>query len=138
MIIQGVADSFRLEILLGIHAPSDVYRMALYSSKAELSPATTVYTTDGEVIGSQGYDAGGQALSGYQAQLSNRVAYLDWADPLWPMATITARGALIYNASKQNRAVAVLDLGQDYTSTNGNFLVTLPEPTSLTALIRIR
>lgn len=138
MIVQGVADSFRLEILTGVHQPKDVYRIALYRATAELSPITTQYQTDGEVIGSPGYDAGGQILTGYQVALQDRVAFLDWADPLWPLATITARGALIYNASKGNRAVAVLDLEKDFTSTNGNFLVMLPEPTSQTALIRIR
>jgi hypothetical protein len=136
MITQAITDSFILEILQGIHTPQDEYRMALYTADAILDRLTVVYTPVGEVIG-QGYGAGGLKLNGYTAQSQDGWAFLDWADPVWPFATITARGGLIYNFSKGNRAVAVLDLEKNFTSTNGNFIVTLPEPTPVTALIGI-
>lgn len=110
--------------------------MALYTRDATLIPETVSYTAAKEVVG-QGYTAGGQALTGYLSILESGVALLDWDDPIWLRATITARAALIYNFSKENRALAVLDLGSDFISTNGNFTVTLPEPTPTTAIIRI-
>lgn len=126
MIVQGLTESFFLEILRGIHTPEDTYRMALYSTSADLSPKTTAYTTVGEVNG-QGYAAGGQNLAGYKTALERGVALLEWATPVWRNSTIAARAGLIFNLSKGNRAVAVLDLGKVFTSTNGDFVVTLPE-----------
>ena len=126
MIRQGVANSWYLEIILGIHAPEDVYRFALYAADAALSAETTSYTTDGEVIGAPGYEAGGQVLVGYNAQLIGAIARLHWDTPVWPVSSITARGGLIYNASKSNRAIAVLDFGKDYVSSNGEFKATMP------------
>jgi hypothetical protein len=126
MITQAVANSWYLEILLGIHTPEDVYRFALYSAHADLSELTTAYTTDGEVIGAPGYDAGGQVLMGYKAVSLPAGAVLAWDTPVWPVSTITARGGLIYNFSKQNRAVAILDFAKDYISSNGEFRATMP------------
>lgn len=137
MIAHGLVNSFMGEILQGIHTPSDVYRLALYTSSAIISPATTRYTTDGEVVAEGGYGAGGLTLTGYQVVQFGHIAILDFADPTWPKATIRARGALIYNFSKGNRAVVVLDFGKDITSTNGNFTVTLPPPTADAAVIAI-
>lgn len=136
MITQGLTRSFLLEILQGIHQPGDVYRMALYGERAVLSELTTTYTTEGEVIGSPGYDAGGQVLTGYRAVLDGKSATLDFDDPSWPHSSITARGALLYNASRDNRAVVVIDFGKIFTSTNGSFAVIRPEPVQ--PLIRIR
>ena len=135
-ITTAIADSFKLEILQGIHAAADVYRIALYTSSATLGAATTAYSSSNEVSGS-GYAAGGAVLAGYAAALSGGVAYLDFADPSWPDATINARGALIYNASKANRAVAAFDFGGDVISTAAAFTVELPAATSSTAVIRI-
>jgi hypothetical protein len=126
MITQAVANSWYLEIVLGMLAPEDVYRFALYSRDANLSEETTAYTTDGEVIGSPGYDAGGQILTGYKAVSLPGGAVLAFDTPVWPVSTITARGGLIYNFSKQNRAVAVLDFAKDYISSNGEFRATMP------------
>jgi len=137
MIVQSLADSFTFDLVSGLHLPTDLYRIALYTADADLGPTTSAYTTKGEVVG-DGYIPGGQLLKEYQLVRDQRVAMFDWADPVWPRATITARGALIYNFSKGNRALGVLDMGKSYSSTNGNFMVTLPEPTTKTALIRIR
>lgn len=137
MIIQGIATSFLLDILQGVHTPTDEYRIALYTNAAKLSPDVRAYFTEGETRGN-GYTPGGQKLLGYTALSEDGAAFIDWADATWPNVSITARAALIYNYSKQNRAVAVLDLGGDYTSTNGQFTVVFPEPTAKTALIAIR
>jgi len=143
MIFTAVADVFKLDLLQQLS--QDQFRMALYTDRANLGPDTIAYTPTGEVIG-PGYTAGGIVMQGFKTlmdaliipdQPPRMIAIVDWDDPMWPYATITARGALIYNYSKGNKAVGVIDLGQNYTSTNGSFMVTLPEPTAKTALIRI-
>jgi hypothetical protein len=134
MIIQALTNAFKLDLLQRLM--SDVFRMALYADRAILDVNTLSYTPDGEVNG-PGYAAGGLVLSGMSVVLEGTVALIDWADPVWPNATITARGALIYNFTQANRAVAVIDLGKNYASTNGSFMVMLPEPTAKNALIRI-
>jgi len=139
-ITAAVCNSFKLQILdgSGTHLAADVYKMALYASTATLSKATTVYSATNEVANSGTYAAGGIAMVGFAVVLDGDVAILDWTtDPLWTGATITARGSLIYNSSKSNKAVAVLDFGGDITSTNGNFLVTLPAAAAATATVRI-
>jgi hypothetical protein len=136
-ITQAFCNSYKLEILQGIHEAADTYKIALYVSTATLSKATTAYTATGEFSGT-GYTAGGATLAGFSATLDADTAILDWTtDPTWPNATITARGALIYNATQSNKAVAVLDFGADISSTNGTFTVTLPAPTAAAGLVRI-
>jgi hypothetical protein len=139
-ITAAVCNSFKKELLdgSGTHLAADTYKIALYTSSATLSKSTTAYSATNEVGNSGDYVAGGQALSGFAVVLDGDVAIMDWtADPLWTGATITARGALIYNSSKSNKALAVLDFGGDITSTAGNFLVTLPAAAASTAIIRI-
>ena len=135
-ITQAIATSFKGEILGGTHASADVYKIALYTNAATLGAATTAYTATGEVAGT-GYTAGGAALSGFAVTTSGTTAILDFADPSWASATITARGALIYNSSKTNKAVYVMDFGSDITSTNGTFTVTFPVPDAANGLIRL-
>ena len=136
-ITQAIPTSFKAEILQGIHDSADTYKMALYTSVATLGTSTTAYTTINEVTGT-GYTAGGVTLSGFNVSTSGTTAILDFAtDPSWENATITARGALIYNSSKSNKAVYVLDFGSDITSTNGTFTVTLPAPDAANGLIRL-
>lgn len=135
-ITTAIPNSFKLEILQGIHAPGDDYKVALYTNAATLSAATTAYSATNEASGA-GYVAGGKSLSGYTASLASGVAFLDFDNPEWASATITARGALIYNASKSNRAVGVFDFGADVTSTAASFTVELPAAGSATAVIRV-
>lgn len=136
MISQALCNSFKQEILQGIHQASDVYKIALFTSSASLSKATTVYSATNEVSG-PGYSAGGIALVGFTTALDWDTAYIDWStDPSWPTSSLTARGALIYNSTRANRAVAVLDFGADITDVNGTFLVTFPLPAAATVLIR--
>jgi len=129
--------SFKAEILGGVQdLDTDVIKIALYTSAASLDATTTVYSTSNEVIG-VGYTAGGNTLASPTISTSGTTAYVDFADSSWTTATITARGALIYNSSKSNKAIAVLDFGSDKTSTAGTFTVQMPANNATDALIRI-
>jgi hypothetical protein len=133
-IVQTQCTSFKKELYQGIHDLSvDTIKMALYTGNADLNAATTVYSTTDQVVAS-GYTAGGNTLTGVAISSSDYTAYVNWANTSWT-AALTARCALIYNASKANRAIAVIDFGADKTSTT-TFLVTMPVNTSTTALIR--
>jgi len=138
-ITQAFCNSFKQEVLaMTPHAAGDVYKIALYVSAAALSKATTAYSATNEVANGGGYTTGGATLVGFTTGLDTDTAYIDWStDPTWPTSTITARGALIYNSSRSNKAVAVLDFGSDIVSTNGTFTVQLPAAAAATALIRI-
>jgi uncharacterized membrane-anchored protein len=135
-IVQSMASSFKREILLGEHdLETDEIKIALYTSEANLGPATTEYTTSGEVVG-DGYTAGGEVMTGVTVSLSGTTAYVDFDDTVWSPASFTTRCALIYNASKSNKAIAVLDFGSDKTTTT-TFTVQMPANTASSALIRI-
>lgn len=136
-ITAAVCNSFKQEILQGIHSSADTYKVALFTSTAALDATTTAYATTDEVSGT-GYTAGGVALSGFTVGGSGSTAWLDFTtDPSWANSTITARGALIYNSSKADKAVAVLNFGSDVSSTNGTFTVTFPTADAVNALLRI-
>lgn len=136
-ITQGMCSSFKQELLGGIHdLDTDVIKIALFTSAATLSAATTTYAVTNEVVGT-GYTAGGNTLTGAVITLSGTTAFVDFADSTWASATITANGALIYNSSKANRAIAVLAFGGDKTSTAGDFVVVMPTPDASNALVRI-
>lgn len=133
---QTLTTSFKQDILLGVHdLDTDTIKMALFLATADLGAGTTVYTTTGETSGT-GYVAGGKTLTGVTVLTSGTTAYVDFADPTWDPAGFTARGALIYNASKSNKAIAVLDFGADKTATT-TFTVQMPANTATSALIRI-
>ena len=133
---QTLTTSFKQEILLGVHdLETDDIKMALFLATADLGAATTVYTTTGEPSGT-GYTAGGKTLTGVTVLTSGTTAYVDFASPSWDPASFTARGALIYNASKGDKAIAVLDFGSDKITTT-IFTVQMPANTATSALIRI-
>lgn len=132
-ITQTVVDSFKLAPLQALAAST--LKMALYTGAANIGPTTLLYTPTGEVVGT-GYTAGGEILTNVTALFSNGVAYLNFDNVLWSPASFTARGALIYNASAGNAAVAVLDFGADKTAIN-TFLVQSPANNPTSALIRI-
>lgn len=137
-ITAAVCNSFKQELLaMSPHTAADVYKMALFTSAATLSKATTAYSATNEVSGA-GYTAGGIVLTGFSVTLDTDTAILDWTtDPSLTSATVTARAGLIYNSSRSNKSVAVVDFGSDITSTNGPFAVTLPAAAAATGLIRI-
>lgn len=140
MILQGIVNSFRKQMLEGQHdLLTDTLKLALYTGSATLGPTTTEYTTDGEVSGT-GYVAGGEVLTGVSINIGTQVTttpstvYVNFDNAVFN-AAVTARGALIYNASKSNKAIAVIDFGSDKTST-ATFTVTMPANTATTALLR--
>lgn len=133
-IVQTQTTSFKKELYQGIHDLStDTIKIALYTAAADLNAATTVYSSANEVVAS-GYTAGGQVMTGVSISSDGYVAYVNWNNVSWT-SSLTARCALIYNASKANRSVAVLDFGSDKTSAT-TFLITMPANTSTAALIR--
>jgi len=133
-IVQTQTTSFKKELYEAIHDLStDTIKIALYTGNANLNEATTAYSTTNEVVAS-GYTAGGEVMTGVQISSSGSVAYVNWDNVSWS-AALTARCALIYNESKSNKSIAVLDFGSDKTSTT-TFTITMPANTSTTALIR--
>ena len=148
-ISQAMVTSFKVQILTATHnfgtAPTrgtsaaDVFKLALYTSSATLDASTTAYTTSNEVSSSgTNYTAGGLTLTISQVPTSTgTTAFLDFDDLTFPSATLTANGALIYNATQSNKAVAVLAFGGDKTSTAGNFTIQFPAAAASTAILRI-
>lgn len=135
MITQTVTTSFKSEMLqAGQNLLTDTLKIALYTSLANLNADTTVYTTTGEITGT-GYVAGGKVLTGVTLASSNGVVYVNFSNVVWTPAAFTARGALIYNSTKSNKSVAVLDFGADKTATN-TFTVQMPANTYTSALLR--
>lgn len=137
-ITQGVAHSFKTELLGGVHdLDTDVIKIALFTGTATLAPAsTTAYATTNESSGT-GYTAGGKVLTGAAITIDNGVAIVDFDDAVWANATVSAAGALIYNSTKANRAIAILSFGGTKTSTDGDFSVLMPAPAAATAVIQL-
>lgn len=139
-ITQAMCTSFKVEILQGTHnltaSTGDTFKIALYSSSASIDASTTVYSATNEITGT-GYTAGGNTLVSVTPTSSGTTAICDFADTSWNTATITARGALIYNSSKSNRSMLVLDFGSDKTSTAGTFSIVFPTPDASNAIARI-
>jgi len=132
-IVQTQTTSFKKELYEAVHNLStDVLKIALYTASADLNEATTAYSSANEVTGS-GYVAGGVVLTGVTISSSDYTAYVNFANVVFG-ASVTARCALIYNSSKANRSIAVLDFGSDKTS--ANFTITMPSNTATSALIR--
>lgn len=156
-ITQSMCTSFKGEIMLGVHdfrvTGGDTFKLALYTASATLNANTTAYTTVNEVSSSgTNYTAGGNALVNLgvatsNTSLSTGVGFVDFADLTFPNATITARGALIYNTTPSadaadntpltNPSVCVLDFGSDKISVDGNFTIVFPAATATSAIIRI-
>lgn len=146
-ITQAMTTSFKVEILNGIHAfgttvtrgatTPDTFKIALYTSSATLDASTTVYSTTNEVATAGGYTAGGNTLTTVAPTSSGTTAFLDFNDTTWSASTITANGALIYNSTQSNKAVAVLAFGSDKSSSGGNFTIQFPVADASNAILRI-
>ena len=133
-IVQTQTTSFKAEIYQAVHnLLTDTLKIALYTGNANLNADTTVYASTNEVVAA-GYTAGGNTLTGVTLNTSDSTVYVNIANTSWTSA-LTARCALIYNASKGNKSVAVLDFGADKTSVT-TFLITMPANTATAALIR--
>ena len=132
-ILQTQTTSFKAELYQAVHnLLTDNLYVALYTASANLNESTTEYSSTNEVSGG-GYTPGGVLLTGVTINASGFTAYVDFDNVVFN-ASITARCALIYNASKGNKSIAVLDFGSDKTSTN--FTITMPSNTASAALIR--
>jgi hypothetical protein len=140
-ISQAVCTSFKQELLVGTHnftaSSGDTFKIALYTSSASLGASTTAFSTSNEVSDSGTYSSGGGSLTSVTPTTSGTTAICDFADISFTSATITARGALIYNSSQSNKAVAVLDFGGDKTSTSGTFTIQFPAADASNAILRL-
>ena len=135
MIVQTQTTSFKAELYQAIHdLTTDTLKLALYTADANLDASTTVYTSANEITGT-GYSAGGNVVTGAAISSSGYTAWVTFNNVLWVPAAFTTRCALLYNASKANRSIAVLDFGSDKTCTN-TFTVAMPGNTATTALLR--
>ena len=133
--------SFKTELMTGTHnftaSTGNTFKLALYDNSASFTAATTAYTTSNEISGS-GYSAGGGTLTNVTPTSSSTTAFTDFDDLTFSTATITARGALIYNdTAAGDPSIVVLDFGGDKTSTAGDFKIVMPTADSSNALIRI-
>jgi hypothetical protein len=142
-ITQSVCNSFKSEVLKALHnfssSSGDTFKIALYTSDASLGPSTTVYTTTGEVSSSgTNYTAGGKTLTNVEPTESGGVGFADFSDVSWSSASFTARGALIYNSTNSNKAVAVLDFGIDRVASSSTFTVQFPTADSDNAIVRVK
>ena len=140
-ITQAVCNTFKSELLGAVHdfdsGSGQAFKLALYTSAANLSAATTAYTATGEVANTGQYTATGAALQSKQVSLDTATAIVTFADLSFTGVTLTARGALIYNTSASNKAVCVLDFGADKTATSGTFTIQFPADTTSAAILRI-
>lgn len=132
--------SFKQGLMQGLHdfdnPGGNTFKIALYTSSATLGASTTAYSATNEVTGT-GYTAGGNTLTSVTPTTSGTTAYVDFADTTWANSTITANGALIYNANSSNASCIVLAFGSDKSSSNGDFQIVFPTANATDAIIRI-
>ena len=141
-ISQSLCTSFKVDLLTGAQnftsGSGNTYKIALYTSSATLGATTTAYTTSNEVASGNGYTTGGNTLTvSVSPTSSGTTAYLSFSDTSWTSATFTCRGALIYNSTNANKAVAVFDFGSDKQVVGGTFTITFPTADATSAVIRI-
>ena len=136
-ISTAMCTSFKKELFEAEHDfTADTFKIALFTSSTTLGASTTAYSTTNEVSGT-GYTAGGETLSNITVTTSGITAFIDFDDVSITNATITARGALIYNSSKSNKAVAVYDFGSDQSSTAATFTIQVPTADAANSVLRI-
>ena len=141
-ITQAMCTSFKQQLLEATHnfktsgSGGNTFKIALYTSSATLDASTTAYSATNETSGTA-YVAGGNTLTNITPTSSGTTAFCDFSDSTWSTSTITARGAVIYNSTSSNKAVAVLDFGSDKSSTSGDFTIQFPTADASNAIIRI-
>ena len=134
MIAQGIALEAKRQFLVGMHQPTDTYKLALYTKRANIGPSTKTYTPEGEVVG-PGYTKGGITLTGYHSDMAGKNAYVTFDDIRIERGTFTAHGAMVYNASKGNAVLCTLNFGGDRPVFDGAFELKFPKPNENQALI---
>lgn len=139
-ISTAMCTSFKSQLMSAQHnfnnPGGNTFKIALYTSTATLGASTTAYAATNEISGT-GYTAGGQSLTSVSPTTSGTTAYVDFADITWASSTITANGALIYNANATNASVVSLAFGSDKSSSNGDFTIVFPTANATDAIIRI-
>ena len=136
-IVQALCNVFKEDLMdTTANLEADTLKVALFDNTATLNASTTAYATTNEASGTN-YTAGGEAMTGMAVTLDGSTAIFDADNVSWANATVTAQAALIYNNSFSNAAIAVLDFGENKTSTNGTFEIQFPNANASTALIRI-
>ena len=142
-ITSAICTSFKVELLKGVHnftaTTGNTFKIALYDSDATLGASTTAFTTSEEITNTSGtaYTSGGATLTSVTQVASSTTALCDFADVSFSSATFTANGALIYNSSATNAAVAAIAFGSDKTATNGTFTIQFPAADASNAIIRL-
>ena len=142
-ITSAICTSFKVELLKGVHnftaTTGDTFKIALYDSDATLGAGTTAFSTSEEITNTSGtaYTSGGATLTSVTPVASSTTALCDFADVSFSSATFTANGALIYNSSATNAAVAAIAFGSDKTATNGTFTIQFPAADASNAIIRL-
>ena len=135
-ITQAMCTSFKEECFKeGHQMATDTIKIALFTSSASMGASTTAYSTSNEISGT-GYAAGGVALTSQTVATSGTTAYFDAAAPSWTSASFTANGAIIYNSTNSDKAIAVLAFGGDFTVAGGTFKIIFPAA-GASAIIRI-
>ena len=142
-ITSAICTSFKVEILKGVHnftaTTGNTFKIALYTSDASLGAGTTAYSTSNEITNSSGtaYTAAGATLTSVTPTSSSTTALCDFADVSYTSASFTANGALIYNDTQSDKAVAVIAFGSDKTVTSGTFTIQFPTADATNAIIRL-
>ena len=142
-ITSAICTSFKVELLKGVHnftaTTGNTFKIALYDSDATLGAGTTAFTTSEEITNTSGtaYTSGGATLTSVTPVASSTTALCDFDDVSFSSATFTANGALIYNSSESNAAVAAIAFGSDKTATNGTFTIQFPAADASNAIIRL-
>lgn len=140
-ITTAFCTSFKQQLMQGQHnftlTTGNTFKIALYTSAATLGATTTAYSATNEVATGGGYSAGGNTLTNVTPTTSGTTAFTDFADTTWSASTITANGALIYNANASNASTVVLAFGSDKSSSSGDFTIVFPLADATNAIIRI-
>jgi len=142
-ITSAICTSFKVELLKGVHnftaTTGNTFKIALYDSDATLGASTTAFTTSEEITNTSGtaYTSGGATLTSVTPVADSTTAVCDFADVSFSSASFTANGALIYNSSATNAAVAAIAFGSDKTATNGTFTIQFPAADASNAIIRL-
>ena len=142
-ITSAICTSFKQELLVGTHnftaTTGNTFKIALYTSSATLGAGTTAFSTSNEITNSSGtaYTSGGATLTSVTPTTDSTTAVCDFADVSFTSASFTANGALIYNSSQSNKAVAVIAFGGDKTVSSGTFTIQFPTADATNAIIRL-
>ena len=142
-ISSAICTSFKQEILVGTHnftaSSGNTFKIALYTSDASLGAGTTAFSTSNEISNTSGsaYSSGGATLTSVTPTTDGTTALCDFSDVSFTSASFTANGALIYNSSQSNKAVAVIAFGADKTVTSGTFTIQFPAADASNAIIRL-